>query len=93
MNILDEAKQIVFDRAEEKSRQYGPFNEGMERAAKIASGATGKDLTAKDMYMCMIALKLSRESYAHKRDNILDAIAYLSSYQEIYEDRDSRNTK
>ena len=30
MNILTKANEIVFERAEEKERQYGPFEEGME---------------------------------------------------------------
>tara|TARA_R110002126_G_scaffold290471_1_gene447501 strand:+ start:4466 stop:4738 length:273 start_codon:yes stop_codon:yes gene_type:complete len=79
MNILKEADQIINVRSEEKERMYGPFEEGMERAAMIASGCTGKDITAKDMYMCMVALKLSRESYTHKEDNLLDAVAYIGS--------------
>ena len=79
MNILKEADQIINVRSEEKERMYGPFEEGMERAAMIASGCTGKDITAKDMYMCMVALKLSRESYSHKEDNLLDAVAYIGS--------------
>ena len=79
MNILEEADQIINVRSEEKERMYGPFEEGMERAAMIASGCTGKDITAKDMYMCMVALKLSRESYTHKEDNLLDAVAYIGS--------------
>ena len=79
INILKEADQIINERSEEKARMYGPFEEGMERAAMIASGATGKDITAKDMYMCMVALKLSRESYSHKEDNLLDAVAYIGS--------------
>jgi len=79
MNILEEANKIINLRSEEKERMYGPFEEGMERAAMIASGATGKDITAKDMYMCMVALKLSRESYSHKTDNLLDAVAYIGS--------------
>jgi hypothetical protein len=40
---------------------------------------TGKKATAEDMYKALIALKLSRQSYNHKEDNILDAIAYLAS--------------
>jgi hypothetical protein len=79
MNILEEANKIINLRSEEKERMYGPFEEGMERAAMIASGATGKDITAKDMYICMVALKLSRESYSHKTDNLLDAVAYIGS--------------
>ena len=79
MNILKEANKIINKRSEEKERQYGPFQEGMERAAMIASGATGKQFTASDMYMCLVALKLSRQSYNHKEDNLLDAVAYLGS--------------
>lgn len=79
MSILIDADNIINNRSEEKQRMYGPFSEGMKRAALIASGATGKHFTAKDMYMAMIALKLSRESYNHKEDNLLDAAAYIGA--------------
>jgi DNA-binding protein H-NS len=78
-NIIEKAHEIVYERAQEKERQYGPFIEGMQRAADIFSGMTGKKATAEDMYKALIALKLSRQSYNHKEDNILDAIAYLAS--------------
>ena len=80
MNILDEANQIVNNRTEEKERQYGPFSEGMARAAKIASGMSGKELDAHDMYIALVALKLSRQSYHFKDDNLLDAVAYLGAW-------------
>lgn len=79
MNILEKANEIVNLRSEEKERMYGPFEEGMERAAKILSGMTGIELDATFMYKSMIALKLSRESYMHKEDNLLDAVAYIGS--------------
>lgn len=82
MNILEKANEIVNLRKEEKERNYGPFEEGMERAAMIASGATGKNITASEMYIFMVALKLSRQSFNHKEDNLLDAIAYLGSLNE-----------
>ena len=44
MNILEKANEIVNVRSEEKERMYGPFEEGMERAAKILSGMTGIEL-------------------------------------------------
>lgn len=78
-SILKQAEEIVNNRSEEKERMYGPFNEGMERAAKIASGMTGKDITPEDMYKMLIALKFSRESYNHKEDNLLDAVAYIAA--------------
>lgn len=79
MNILEKANEIVNLRSEEKERMYGPFEEGMEKAAKIASIITNKDISTKDMYLCMVALKLSRESYNYKEDNLLDAVAYLGA--------------
>lgn len=79
MNILKKADEIINDRKEEKERMYGPFEKGMDRAAYIAKGMTGKDFTAEDVYACMVALKLSRHSYNYKEDNLLDAVAYLGS--------------
>ena len=76
-SILKKADELVNKRSEEKERQYGPFSEGMERAAKIACGITGKNLIAEDIYAVLISLKLSRHSYNYKEDNLLDAVAYL----------------
>lgn len=89
MNILEEANKIVFARAQEKERQYGPFSEGMERAAQIASGIRGKKFTAEDMFAAMIALKLSRESFNHKEDNLLDCVAYMAAFNNYLEDKDN----
>ncbi len=91
-NIIEEANKIVNKRSEEKERQYGPFNEGMERAAKIAQGATGKDITAADMYLILVALKLSRQSYNHKQDNLLDSIAYLGALDNYYNEKQNPYT-
>ena len=76
-------------RSEEKERQYGPFSEGMKRAAKIASGMSGKDIDANDMYIALVALKLSRQSYHFKDDNLLDAVAYLGAWHNFIKDGNS----
>jgi len=80
-SLCEEAHKIVNERNEEKERMYGPFSEGMERAAMIFNGLTGHSLKAEDMYKALIALKFSRESYNHKRDNLLDAIAYIQALE------------
>jgi hypothetical protein len=90
MNILQEANKIINERSEEKERMYGPFSEGMERAAMIMRGATGKDITAEDMYMALVALKLSRQSYNHKEDNLLDAVAYLGGLNNYQEEKSQK---
>jgi DNA-binding protein H-NS len=78
-SILQIAHEIVHERRQEKERQYGPFEEGMEKTAKIASLLTNKDITAVDIYLILTSLKLSRESYNHKEDNLLDAVAYIGA--------------
>jgi len=75
------AHEIVNERGEEKDRLYGPFSEGMDRAAAIFTASTGIKIEGRHMYLAMVALKLSRESYNHKTDNLLDAIAYLQGLE------------
>jgi hypothetical protein len=41
---------------------------------------SGKDISAHDMYIALVALKLSRQSYHFKDDNLLDAVAYLGAW-------------
>tara|TARA_B100000963_G_scaffold356160_1_gene375732 strand:- start:6184 stop:6471 length:288 start_codon:yes stop_codon:yes gene_type:complete len=80
-SICEEAHDIVNNRDEEKERMYGPFSEGMDRAASIFNGMSGLNITGKEMFMAMIALKFSRESYNHKKDNLLDAVAYIQGLE------------
>ena len=65
-NILERANKIVNERSEEKERKYGPFEESMERCAKIATLMGNKEITTIDVYNILIALKLSREAYSHQ---------------------------
>tara|TARA_Y100001938_G_scaffold131054_1_gene187678 strand:- start:2290 stop:2730 length:441 start_codon:yes stop_codon:yes gene_type:complete len=80
-NILEQANKIINERSEEKERQYGPMGEGFERAAMIASGMSGREWNAHDMFIAMVALKFSRQSYNFKEDNLLDAVAYIGAWQ------------
>ncbi len=79
MNILKEAHKIIFDRAEEKERQYGPINESIAKAARVASELTNKDISTEDFYKCLIALKISRMAYNTKKDTMLDCVGYISA--------------
>jgi len=93
MNILLKANEIVFERNEEKERMYGPFQEGMQEAAKIASLLSRKEITTVDMYNCMIALKLSRQSYNHKEDNLLDCVSYMASLNDFQNNAQNEHSK
>lgn len=81
MNILKKADQIVNERSEEKERMYGPFSKSMERATAIynASSPENEQISVQGMYRALVALKLSREAYSHREDNLLDAVAYIGA--------------
>ena len=84
MNILKKANEIVNERSEEKKRQYGPFIESMRRATAIYNNISKNKIEVEDMYKVMVALKLSREAYSHKEDNLLDAVAYIGALNNFY---------
>lgn len=83
MNILKKANEIIFERSEEKQREYGPFSESMDNAAKVASILCNKEITTEDFYKCMIALKVSRMSYNTKKDTMLDCVGYISALDDF----------
>ena len=84
MNILKKADEIVNDRSEEKEREYGPFMECNRRASIIASVMCNKEITTEDIYNFQIALKLARQSHAHKEDNLLDAAAVIGALNNFH---------
>jgi hypothetical protein len=92
-HILEQANDIINNRSEEKEREYGPMSEGFERAAMIASGMSGKEWNAHDMFVAMAALKLSRQSYNFKEDNLLDLVAYLGAWQNYIDETGDKNNK
>lgn len=86
-NILKHADDIVNHQSEEKERMYGPFSESMERATVIYNAMSPSDqqISTVSMYRALVALKLSREAYHHKEDNLLDAVAYIGAMNNFLE--------
>ena len=85
--ILDEAKAIV-----EGSRQsdYGDPVESFDRIAKTASMITGKDLSSKECCAVLMAVKVVRESFRHKRDNLIDLCGYAHIMNELNENKSDK---
>ena len=92
-NILERANKIVNERSEEKERQYGPFSESMRRACALYNlmAPADEQLSPEGIYKVLIALKLSRESFSHKEDNLLDAAAYIGALNNYIEE-ENENT-
>jgi len=82
MNILDEAKKII---ETDRQADYGPPKDNWGRTAKIWSGILGTEVTPEQAVLCMVGVKLAREGFKHKRDNLVDAAGYLGIAEKLLE--------
>ena len=81
-SILSEAEEIVNG---SRHSDYGDAKESFSRVATIASVMTGKELAPEDCCAVLMAVKLVRESFNHKRDNLVDLCGYALIMNEIVE--------
>lgn len=73
-DLIVEARDIM---RTERQGDYGPPEENMGRTAEIWSGILGVPITARQVALCLVGVKLAREGYRHKHDNLVDGVAYL----------------
>jgi hypothetical protein len=83
--ILTKAQDIVYNRTEEQSRNYGDIQDSIKRASAIATSISGQNVSPEMIYYSIIAIKFSRQAHAHKEDNLLDAVAYMSALNDYLE--------
>lgn len=81
-SILSEAEEIVNG---SRHSDYGDARESFSRVATIASVMTGKELAPEDCCAVLMAVKLVRESFAHKRDNLVDLCGYAELMNQLKE--------
>lgn len=76
--ILEEAARIV---AGDRAADYGDAQVSFDRIAALWAPILGVPVTAKQVALCLIQLKVSRACTSDKRDNWTDlaGYAYLGS--------------
>ncbi len=79
VSILETARKVTDG---ERRSDYGHPSDDFERAALIWTGIlrpklmSDQRVTASDVPLCMIGVKLAREVHSHKRDNLVDIAGY-----------------
>ena len=86
-SILAEAEEIVNG---SRHSDYGDPVESFERIAKTASMIAGRDLSPNECCAVLMAVKLVRESFAHKRDNLVDLCGYAHIMNELNENESEK---
>lgn len=79
-HILHEAHVLITG---DRNRDYGEALEDFSNQAQMWSVILSRDITPRQVAMCMIATKLCRESYRPKHDNRLDMIGYAALLEDI----------
>jgi flagella basal body P-ring formation protein FlgA len=86
-DILHQVDGII----SERGLQYGDPAESLTAIAEIWTTllrnqlAPGQRLSASDVGLLMASLKIVRQSNTHKRDNLVDAIGYLTIVSRLEE--------
>ena len=81
-SILYEAERIVNG---ERQADYSDPVENFKHISSIASSISKENLSPTTCAIVMIAVKLARENYKHKRDNLVDLAGYVEILNRIKE--------
>jgi hypothetical protein len=83
-NVLEEANEIL---GGNRQADYGDAVKNFENIAKVASILADKQLDAEDCCKVLMAVKICREGFKHKRDNLVDLAAYADILNQICDTR------
>lgn len=84
-SVLEEAQRIVGgDRAD----SYGHPRRDFERTALIWESVLGIKITAMQVALCMIGVKISRQCNKNKRDNLVDIAGYARTAEMVADSYD-----
>jgi hypothetical protein len=86
-SILQEAERLVHG---DRGADYGHPLDDFSRTALMWSAILDAEVTAEQVGLCMMAVKISRQCNRPKRDNMVDAAGYAETVQMCISERDRR---
>lgn len=79
-SVLQEAERIVNG---DRRDDYGGVRESFDRIAALWSPVLGIEVTAEQVAVCMIELKIARALNGWQRDSLVDIAGYASCLAEL----------
>ncbi len=89
-SILEEAARIT---ADDRQDSYDHPLDNFGRIAHIWTGILGVPVTPEQVGLCMTGVKLAREAFKPRRDNLVDAAGYVNCIEMIRVERARRSTE
>lgn len=75
---------------QDRQKDYDHPYDNFTRIAKIWSAILDIEVTAEQVALCMVGVKIARESYQHKPDNVVDGVGYFLTLAKVVEERNKR---
>lgn len=78
--ILDEAKAAVYG---DRNDDYGTVTDNFNTIAQLWSAVLKVDVTPEQVGLCMVQVKVARQMYKAKRDNLVDLAGYAATLEKL----------
>lgn len=75
----------------DRQAHYGHPLDDFTRAGKIWEAILGVPVSAEQVALCMVGIKISRQTNAPKLDNVIDGIGYFLTLAMVQEERAERD--
>lgn len=80
--ILEEAARIT---SADRRIEYGPVSESFQTTANLWSAILKRPVTAEQVVLMMIALKIARQMAGYKRDSLVDIAGYARTGEMLHD--------
>ena len=78
--ILQEAQDLVYG---DRQADYGTVKENFSTIAKLWSAVLGVEVSPQQVGLCMVQVKVARQIYKPKRDNLVDGAGYFATIEKM----------
>ena len=88
MTILEEAQKAVYG---DRQDDYGTVTENFDTIAQFWSIVLKTKVTAEQVGICMVQVKVARQMFKKKRDNLVDGAGYFATLEKMEDEKNGTN--
>lgn len=78
--ILQEAQELVYN---DRNADYGTVTANFTKIAELWAPILGAKVTPEQVGLCMVQVKIARQLFKQKRDNLVDGAGYFATLEKL----------